>query len=411
MTIAHATALASIILLLFACVDSRPIDQGPFSEAPTSVANRSDDKIDKKVFNIDISLSPKETLGKMIFFDTNLSEPAGQSCASCHSPTSGFADPDRNLPVSEGVIPGNFGARNALSNSYVRFTPSFDIGATPQDTIGGLFWDGRKIDLEDQAKAPFLNPLEMNNPGPETVVSDVMTASYAPLFLSIYGPDAFNDPIAAYEFIADAIATYERSQELNQFSSKFDLFRQGAINLSEKETMGLALFTGKAQCAHCHILNSLEGSLENDLFTDFKYANIGLPRNLNFPYDLMPPDTIDLGLGAITGDAAHNGKFKTPHLRNVELTAPYMHNGLFNTLKEVVQFYNTRDIPGLWPAPEVTENLVTGMVGDLGLSDEEEDAIVAFMETLTDNIPIQNIFSTDEEDSDDEEDDNGSDDD
>jgi len=282
------------------------------------------------------------------------------------------------------VILGKFGKRNGLAASYGKFTPAFSLGATPSSTFGGYFWDGRRVDLVDQAKAPFLNPLEMNNPGLETVVSDVMIAVYAPLFLSIYGPDAFDDPVLAYDKIADAIAAYEKSEELNMFNSKYDFFKRGLVPLSIEEALGLALFTGKAQCSRCHILNSSDGTIPHDLFTNFKYANIGLPKNKAFPYNLLPDAPIDLGLGAITQLPGHAGRFKTPHLRNVTETAPYMHNGVLKTLEDVVHFYNTRDIPGIWPAPEVTDNMVTGSVGNLGLSLIEEDAIVEFLETLTD---------------------------
>jgi len=334
-------------------------------------------------------LTLKETLGKKLFFDKNLSEPAGQSCASCHAPGYGFSEPDKLLPVSEGVIPGNFGVRNSLSASYVKFIPSFDIGATPADTVGGLFWDGRKIDLVDQAKAPFLNPLEMNNPSLETVVSDVMMATYAPMFLNVYGPTAFDDPVLAYDNIADAIATFERSIELNAFTSKYDYYKQGRIELSPEEALGLELFVGKAHCDHCHVIDSVNDPTKPDIFSNFKYFNLGVPPNTEFPYNLLPADTIDLGLGAITQLVEHNGKFKTPHLRNLERTAPYMHNGLFKSLEEVVRFYNTRDVPGIWPAPEVSENLTTGVViGDIGLTPMEEEAIAEFLETLNDGFRL-----------------------
>jgi len=330
-------------------------------------------------------LSDKERLGKLIFFDINLSEPAGQSCASCHDPNSGFADPDRQLPVSEGVIAGRFGVRNALSAGYTKFTPAFTLGESPMAVQGGQFWDGRKIDLIDQAKAPFLNPLEMNNPSEETVVEDVAAADYAPLFLTVYGADAFDDIDTAYHNIADAIAAYEGSVEVSPFTSKYDQFKAGTVALSAEETLGLELFIGKGKCANCHSLESIDNGVNSDIFTNFRFGNIGLPRNTEFPYDLLPADTIDNGLGAILEDPQHDGKFKTPHLRNVTLTAPYMHNGVLKTLEDVVHFYNTRDIPGLWPEPEVSANMVTGMVGDLGLTEDEEEAIVEFMETLTDN--------------------------
>ena len=111
-------------------------------------------------------------------------------------------------------------------------------------------------------------------------------------------------------------------------------------------------------------------------------------QNTEYPFNLQDPIPIDLGLGGITMDPKDNGRFKTPHLRNIALTSPYMHNGLLKTLKEVVNFYNTRDIPGMWDPPEVPENLDGKFLGDLGLTDEEENAIVAFMETFTDGFMI-----------------------
>lgn len=149
-----------------------------------------------------------------------------------------------------------------------------------------------------------------------------------------------------------------------------------------QEQEGLDLFTGRAKCAHCHTLGKGNNP---DLFTDFKYDNIGLPPNPDI-YVLTGSTFTDLGLGDVLGNSKHDGKFKTSHLRNVEITGPYMHNGVLTSLKEVVHFYNTRDIPGLWPAPEVPDNLTSKFVGDLGLSDAEEDAIVAFMLTLTDGF-------------------------
>jgi cytochrome c peroxidase len=119
------------------------------------------------------------------------------------------------------------------------------------------------------------------------------------------------------------------------------------------------------------------------LFTDFRYHNLGLPKNTEFPLTSNP---VDLGLGAILRIAAENGKFKTVHLRNIALTGPYMHNGLLKTLKDVVHFYNTRDIPGLWPAPEVPQNVERRLVGNLGLTNAQEDDIVAFLRTLTDGF-------------------------
>jgi cytochrome c peroxidase len=328
-------------------------------------------------------LSAKQALGKQIFFDTNLSEPAGQSCASCHSPSAGFADPNSQLPVSQGVIPGRFGTRNSPSAAYAAFFPTFSAKGNPS---GGQFWDGRAADLVEQAKGPFLNPVEMNNPDRATVVEKLRAADYATLFRQVYGANALNEVDTAYDLMADAIADFERSSEVNPFSSKYDHFLAGRVRLTAQEERGRKLFSGAGKCSNCHTVKSSKSAPA--MFTDFRFHNIGLPKNREYPLDLQPEDVRDLGLGAVLNDPKQNGKFKNPHLRNVALTAPYMHNGVLKTLKEVVHFYNTRDIPGMWPAPEVPETMDGNFMGNLGLSDADEDALVAFMMTLTDGYDL-----------------------
>ena len=324
------------------------------------------------------ALTEKEALGKKLYFDENLSEPNGQACASCHLPSAGFADPDQNLPVSEGVIPGLFGGRNSPTASYAAFSPEFTLKGGVK---GGQFWDGRAANLTEQAKGPFLNPVEMNNPDKATVNADVAASMYATNFEAVYGVGSLNNVELAYDQVADAIATYEKSIELNAFNSKFDEVKAGRASFTVEEQQGFDLFTGRGKCAHCH---SLGGGKKQDVFSDFSYHNIGLPSNTEFPYSLIINPQPDLGLGGVIINDKYNGQFKTSHLRNIAATAPYMHNGVLKTLKEVVNFYNTRDIPGVWPAPEVPDNLDGNFIGDLGLTDAEEDAIVLFMETLTD---------------------------
>lgn len=326
------------------------------------------------------ALTLKESLGKNLYFDENLSDPNGQACASCHLPSAGFADPDQNLPVSEGVIPGRFGGRNSPTASYAMFSPEFTLKG---GISGGQFWDGRAANLVEQAKGPFLNPVEMNNPDKATVVRDVQASAYAADFEAVYGLDAFADIELAYDNVADAIAEYEKSTEVNPFTSKYDLVQAGQASFTAQEQAGFALFTGKGKCAHCH---SLGGGHNPDVFSDFSYHNIGVPKNTEYPLD--PNAATDLGLGGVLDDPKEYGKFKTSHLRNIADTAPYMHNGLLKTLKEVVHFYNTRDIPGMWPPAEVPETIDGKFMGDLGLTDAEEDAIVSFMETMTDGYVV-----------------------
>jgi cytochrome c peroxidase len=329
-------------------------------------------------------------LGELLYFDTNLSEPAGQSCASCHHPDAGFADPNSDLPVSQGAVPGKFGNRNSPTAAYAAYSPGlhWDPDAHDGVYVGGQFWDGRADDLVEQAMGPPLNPLEMNNPNEAAVVDKVRRSRYAALFEQVYGPDAFHDTQIAYQNIADAIASYEQSREVNRFTSKYDWYLAGKAKLTAQEAWGLELFNSKADCWECHV--STPGPYAaQPLFTDFSYANLGIPRNPEMLDLFGDQDFVDLGLGGVLGEEEENGKFKTPTLRNIALTAPYGHNGFFKTLKEIVDFYNTRDVPSAnWPAPEVLENIYElgdeGPLGDLGLSDEEVDAIVAFLHTLTD---------------------------
>lgn len=342
------------------------------------------------------ALTAQEELGKQIFFDTNLSEPAGQACSSCHTPSAGFADPDHTLPVSEGAIAGRFGSRNAPSAAYASFSPPFSY--TNGVAIGGQFWDGRAIDLAEQSKGPFLNPVEMNNPDEAAVITKIQSASYAALFEQVYGAGSLNNVPVAYDQMAQAIAAFEATQELNRFSSKFDAVQAGLTNFTMQERQGRMLFNGRANCSVCHTDSTMMGgggmgggmgggTTAPVLFSDFHYHNLGLPKNTEYPFNLQDPTLVDLGLGAIVNEATQNGKFKTSHLRNIALTAPYMHNGVLHTLKDVVHFYNTRDVAGLWPSPEVAQNEST-LLGNLGLSNAEEDAIVAYMLTFTDGYVV-----------------------
>jgi cytochrome c peroxidase len=335
----------------------------------------------------------KVQLGERLYFDENLSEPAGQSCASCHHPDAGFADPDSSLPVSKGVVPGRFGNRNSPTAAYTAYSPGFHWDPDAHDGeglyVGGQFWDGRADDVVEQAMGPFLNPVEMNNSDEAMVVEKVQRAKYAALFEQVYGPDAFQDTSTAYRNIADAIAWYEMGREVNRFTSKYDWYLAGKAKLTEQEAWGLELFNSeKATCWECH--PSTPGPFaEKPLFTDFSYSNLGMPANPEVMDLLEDWDFVDLGLGAVLGDAGENGKFKTPTLRNIALTAPYGHNGYFKSLKDIVDFYNTRDVPGSgWPAPEVPQNVYElgdeGPLGDLDLTADEVDAIVAFLHTLTD---------------------------
>ena len=352
-------------------------------------------------------------LGRQIFFDTNLSDPVGQSCASCHDPATGFADPDGDA-ISPGAVPGVFGNRNAPMASYASFIPPFGFNAEIGEFTGGQFWDGRDDTLEEQAKGPFLNPLEMHMADDVAVVEAVAASAYAADFLTAFGPDSLDtaDAAAAFDRIAAVIAAFERTEEVNPFSSKHDyamklIGPERMQTFTMQERQGMMLFNGVAKCWVCHTtpmggMMDMGGAMafipdQTILYSDYRYSNLGIPKNPDNPFYTLPPelnpdgaDWVDHGLAAVMpGGVAANpeldGLFKTPSLRNVGLTAPYGHNGYFGTLKEIVHFYNTRDVPGAgWPDPEVPDNIDTVNMGDLGLTDAQENAIVAFLETLSD---------------------------
>lgn len=333
----------------------------------------------------------KAELGRQIFFDTTLSQPLGQSCASCHSPSAAFAAPTTTMTagISHGADATKFAKRNSPSISYAQFSPPLKFSETAGTWVGGQFLDHRAASLTEQALQPFLAAAEMGNTTPGQVVAKVQARTYAAQFTEIFGASAFSDSAAAYRKIGEAIAEFERGENFNRFTSKFDVFRRGRGNLTEKELLGLTLFNGKANCAACH---PSQGNAP--LFTDFTNDNIGVPKNPANPFYMQSaainPDGVnfvDRGLGAALGDAAFDGRFKVPSLRNVAVTGPYMHNGVFDSLKQVVQFYNTACAAGNpdgWADPEVADTRNCKELGDLSLSDDEIDAIVAFLETLTD---------------------------
>lgn len=331
-------------------------------------------------------LNEREELGKKIFFDESLSEPAGQSCATCHTPEKGFADREARI-TSEGAVQGLFSNRNSMSSAYTCYVPSLCYDTAEETYIGGLFWDGRVNTLEEQAAQPFVNPLEMGNTDREMVVRKIKQAVYYPDLLRLYGSCEVADSI--FRYATEALADYERSAEMNSFTSKYDAWIEEKCELTEQEKKGLELFDGKGLCAECHILEADERAGKT-LFTDHTYDNLGIPSNPDNPFFKVPVphntcgrDTFDLGLGAFLKDSMHYGKFRVPTLRNIALTAPYGHNGYFKTLKEIVHFYNVRDVEK-FPPPEYPATVNKDELGDLGLTPGEEEAIVAFLEILTD---------------------------
>jgi cytochrome c peroxidase len=349
---------------------------------------------------VDVTLTPQQQLGQFLFSDTSLSTPSGQSCAVCHGPTVGYTGPDEAInaggAVYEGAVPGRFGNRKPPAAAYAGQSPILHWDGA--SWVGGMFWDGRATGwtlgdpLAEQALGPFLNPAEQNNASPQAVIDKVLASSYADLFLQVCTD---SDTAKRYECIGRSIAAYERSKEVNKFTSKYDYWLIGKARFTGQEQRGLQLFNGKGKCGNCHAA---------PLFTDFTYDNLGVPKNPLNPFYGMPynPDGenwVDAGLGGFLQAAGYPesvwgpewGKQKVPTLRNVDLrpskefVKAYAHNGFFKSLEEIVHFYNTRDVPGAgWPAPEVTANINTAEMGSLGLNHGEELAIVAFLRTLSD---------------------------
>ena len=208
-----------------------------------------------------------------------------------------------------------------------------------------------------------------------------------------------------YHHMAKAISAFEQSSVFNKFNSKFDYVLAGRTEFTQIEKEGFDLFNGKANCAACHVsekTNDEDGNVIPPMFTDFTYDNIGLPRNVKIPNN--PESNSGLGgradIAALDSMGEEIGKHKVMSLRNIALTPPYGHNGVFATLEQIVHFYNTRDTlgwvsdnqdPGFaksgWPAPEIDQNVNHDELGMLGLTPDEEKAIVAFMKTLTDDYP------------------------
>ncbi len=281
----------------------------------------------------------KVDLGKTLYFEKRLSKDNSMSCATCHHPYHGFAEPNR---TSEGVIAGSVGKRNAPTVINRLFSKE-------------QFWDGRAADLEEQAHGPLTNPVEMAMSSHDEVVARVKgVAGYAPLF-----EKAFGTPEITMDRIAQAIAAYERT--VVSGNSPYDRYVAGDKDaLSPSAVRGLALFNGKGNCQTCHAGFN---------FTDESYHNLGVGMGAADP---------DLGRFGVTKAEGEKGAFKTPTLRNVAQTPPYMHDGSEPTLRAVVDFYNRGGRPNQYLAKEIRP---------LGLTPQEIVDLVAFMEALTADVP------------------------
>jgi cytochrome c peroxidase len=280
----------------------------------------------------------KEALGKLLFFDPILSKDNTVSCASCHKPAYAFAD---TSAVSLGVG-GTKGVRNTPSAMNVALQSIF-------------FWDGRTKNLEDQALSPIENPAEMNLPLGKAIVRLQQDEKYKRYFEKIF------NSAPTRENLAVAIAAFERTLETSD--SPFDIwkFYDDSTAVDDAVRRGFTVFNTKGKCIRCHFGSN---------FTTNEFRNIGLfnGKALN-----------DSGRSIISGKKEDIGKFKVAALRNVAVTAPYMHNGMFKTLKEVIEFYND-------PSKIVPDaiNIDSLLAKPLDLTQQDKDDLEAFLNSLTD---------------------------
>lgn len=294
-------------------------------------------------------------LGRHLFFDPILSADSTMSCSSCHFPSLSFTD---GVATSVG-IDGVSGVRSSMSLANIGYAEK------------GVFWDGRSNTLEDQALIPIEDPIELHDTW-ENVESKLRAhPSYPEMFRKAFGIVDRSD--ITKELAAKAMAQFERT--LISSNSKYDkVVFQGLAAFTDSEARGLGMYTDAqgglpdAECAHCHALH---------LGTSDDYFNNGLDSVGSLT------EFIDLGLGGVTQDTFDNGKFRAPTLRNIALTAPYMHDGRFETLEEVIDFYN--ESPNHTNASNVDVN-----IRPLELTEQQKQDLVNFLHTLTDTIFTQN---------------------
>ena len=358
-------------------------------------------------------------LGRQLFADPSLSASGKISCATCHDPKHDFA-PANGRPVQRGGGDGrSFGVRAVPSLKYTQKVPPFtehyidDEGddSVDQGPAGGRMWDGRSQSFHDQARLPLFSPFEMANANADAVAAKVETG-YAAQFRRLFGEKIFADKALAFKGMLMALEAYQQSAaEFYPYSSKYDAFLRHEASLSAQELRGLAAFNDpeRGNCARCHPSAMQKGAFPQ--FTDFGFAAIGAPRNAAIPAN-ADGGYYDLGLCGpvrtdLNGRAEYCGLFRTPSLRNAARRAVYMHNGVFNSLRDVVRFYAERDTqPQKWyprasdgstekfnDLPEIHRaNLDVQAPFDRhageapALSDADIADIVAFLRTLNDGF-------------------------
>jgi cytochrome c peroxidase len=280
-----------------------------------------------------LNYKAKIELGKQLYFDGRLSKSGAISCAFCHNPGTGFADP-RQTSIG---IDGGVGGRQSPTVYNTAFNHV-------------QFWDGRARSLEEQAIGPIQNPIEMGETHEHVVSKLSKVKGYQLQFRAVFGTEV------NLQGIAEAVAAYERT--VISTNSAFDKYVAGDVKaMDESAVRGMALFRGKARCILCH---------NGPNFTDNQFHNLGVPQ--------VGPQKEDLGRYYVTKAEKDKGAFKTPTLRSIIETAPYMHDGAFKTLDEVVAFLNSGGGP---------HSNLSSQVKPLGLTPDEQSDVVAFLKSLT----------------------------
>jgi cytochrome c peroxidase len=397
-------------------------------------------------------LSAMALLGKDIFYDASLSSSGALSCASCHSPDHAYGPPNDGPVMLGGVDLKRQGARAVPSLTYLERHPSFSIGPEKDDDDnvmdlaqmaalgqraarvtktagaagaatnivpqGGLFWDGRADTLQDQALFPLLDPNEMDGGSAEVVADKLRHAPYAGRFVELFGAGVLGNQRLLIAEAMFAVARYQVEEvSFHPYSSKYDYWLEGKARLSESELHGLQLFNDpdKANCAGCHTSAPSRDRLP-PLFTDHQYEALGAPRNAALASS-RNPDYFDLGVCGpqrtdIAGQTQYCGMFLTPTLRNTATRRTFFHNGVFTSLKDVLDFYNFRDtnpdkvfpraadgtlqkyddLPAKYHANvDVTDPPFDRHAGETPAMTEQDEAdIIAFLKTLMDGYKPEN---------------------
>lgn len=341
-------------------------------------------------------------LGQALFFDTNLSANRTQACVTCHNPAKAFTD-SRDDGVGGAVSLGDdgksLGDRNTPTITYATLIPQFGLDDTGE-IAGGAFYDGRAKDLVDQAGQPFTNPIEMALPDNAAVVERVReNPAHAAGLQKHFGESIFDDTDAAFRAITESIVAFERTTQFAPFDSRYDRYLRGEIQLTPEEEVGRMLFFSQlVNCHSCHLIETGEFHAEEP-FSSYRYHNIGVPINYQVRgKNRLGNNHVDRGLleNPNIDDPAHAGKFKVPTLRNIAVTGPYMHNGVFRDLETVILFYNKYTLANLesqtnpetgkpWGDAEVPGTIDRELLEQgQPISPMQASALAAFLRALTD---------------------------